>query len=131
MGKTIGVTLGIVFLLIGILGFIDNPLIGPEAIFQTNLAHNLVHLLTGALFLIFATREPATNALFMKVFGVIYLLVAVLGFATASEGGLILGLIDSNSADHWLHVVIGLAIFLIGLSLTRSSSHGMSPAHQM
>ena len=39
------------FVLPGILGFIPNPVLGPDSLFVTNTAHNLVHLITAVAFL--------------------------------------------------------------------------------
>jgi hypothetical protein len=43
--------LGSVFVLVGFLGFVPNPIVSPEGMFQTNAMHNLVNLLNGAAFL--------------------------------------------------------------------------------
>ena len=49
MAKTLALLFGVVFLLIGILGFV--PAVAPNEmllnIFHVNAAHNAVHLLTG------------------------------------------------------------------------------------
>jgi hypothetical protein len=49
--KTAAVVLGIVFLAVGILGFFPNPLLSPTGLFVVNTAHNLVHLISGAVLL--------------------------------------------------------------------------------
>jgi hypothetical protein len=45
--KTKSIAFGSVFVLVGILEFILNPIVSAEAIFKTNGMNNLVHLLTG------------------------------------------------------------------------------------
>ena len=64
MAKTLAVLFGIVFLLVGILGFVpavtkDEMLLG---IFHVNAAHNCVHLLSGVAALLWSRgiRTPAT-----------------------------------------------------------------------
>ena len=47
--------------------------------------------------------------MYLKVFGVVYALVALLGFMAGDEP--ILGLVANNMADNWLHVVF-TALFL-------------------
>jgi hypothetical protein len=35
---------GAMFVVVGLLGYVSNPLIGPDGLFMTNGAHNLTHL---------------------------------------------------------------------------------------
>ena len=49
-----------------------------------------------------------------KIFGVVYGLVAVLGFVVGD--GLLLGLNSNNMADTWLHVVISIVSLIIGFA---------------
>ena len=73
------------------IGFIPNPLLGPHGLFQTNTAHNLVHLLTGVGFTVVALAGPKASVVFMQAFGVIYLLTATAGkkaLGPAAERGL-------------------------------------------
>ena len=53
--KTICLAFGYVFVLVGIVGFIPNPIVSSDGIFETNAIHNLVHLLTGTAFLVGAS----------------------------------------------------------------------------
>jgi hypothetical protein len=59
----------------------------------------------------------------MHIFGAIYALLAVMGFAAVGDEGhsMLLGLVHINGADNWLHVF--LAIALIGSALAASRSH--------
>lgn len=110
MQKTILWVLGAVFTLVGVLGFISNPIVGASGLFQTNLLHDLVHLITGLVFLGIAFKAEDKAGLALKVFGIVYLVVAVLGFLMVPQGGALLGLIQTNMADHWLHLVLGVVI---------------------
>ena len=49
--RNICITFGSIFVLAGFLGFIPNPIVSSEGIFETNAMRNLVHLLTGSAFL--------------------------------------------------------------------------------
>jgi hypothetical protein len=113
--KTAALIIGIVFIVVGILGFIPNPLVSPTGIFAVNTAHNLVHLVSGIAILAGAYMAAIGAALTLKVFGVIYGLVAILGLFTGS--GMLLGLIHVNTADHWLHVVLAVVILAAGFML--------------
>jgi hypothetical protein len=112
--KTAALILGIVFLAVGILGFIPNPLISSTGIFAVNPAHNLVHLVSGAAILAGAYSNVGA-ALTLKIFGVIYALIALLGLMT--DGNMLLGIILMNHADHWLHVGLAIVILAAGFLL--------------
>ena len=47
--KTGALVLGVVFVLVGIAGFVPNPLVGPNGIFVTNAMHDYVHIGSGAV----------------------------------------------------------------------------------
>ncbi|CAN5738042.1 hypothetical protein BH11PAT2_BH11PAT2_00220 [soil metagenome] len=115
MAKKLAVLFGIVFVLVGVLGFIPNPLVGSAGLFQTDVLHNIVHVLIGVVLLIVAMSAPEKSSLWLKIFGVIYLLLAVLGFILNPGGGMLLGLVLMNTADHWLHVVLGVVLLIAGI----------------
>lgn len=107
---------GVVFVLIGLLGFV--PLFTTASddgnrlllgIFEVNAVHNLVHILSGVVALV-AASKAATSRLYFQVFGVVYALVTVLGFIMDP----VLGLIPVNNADNLLHVVIAAAALYLG-----------------
>jgi len=105
-------TLGAVFILIGVLGFI--PALTPNGnllgIFQVDAVHNVIHLLSGILAIAFAARGVHMAQLFSKIFGIVYGLVAVLGLTSSS----ILGLFSVNFADNILHIVLALVFLFLG-----------------
>ena len=97
-------------------GFIPNPLLGPHGLFQTNTAHNLVHLLTGVGFTVVALAGPKASVVFMQAFGVIYLLTGAFGFLATGLGGEshLLGLVHINALDNFLHLGLGAVIGAAG-----------------
>jgi hypothetical protein len=116
MAKTLAILFGIVFLLIGILGFVpgvtnNEMLLG---IFHVNAAHNVVHLLSGAVALWAGMTSLGAAKTYFKVFGIVYALVAVLGFVQGE--GMLLGLISNNVADTWLHVAIAAVSLIVGFA---------------
>ena len=121
MAKTLALVFGYVFLLVGILGFISNPIVGSTGLFHADLNHNLVHLISGIVFLVVAYTAPAKASMTLKVFGVVYLLVTALGFALAPNGPTLLGLIETNMADNYLHLALGVVILLAGIKTSNSS----------
>ena len=111
--------LGIGFVLPGVLGFLPNPVIGPDGLFVTNTAHNLVHLVTAALFFFVSTQSAVAARRFTRIFGVVYLLVGVLGFVVLAGGqeGMLLGVVHINQLDNFLHIGLGAVISLAGFAV--------------
>jgi hypothetical protein len=112
--KTAAIVLGVVFVLVGILGFIPNPLLSPNGLFVVNTAHNLVHLVSGLALLAGAYTEIGAS-LMLKIVGVVYAVVAVLGLVMG--GNTLLGMVAVNHADHWLHVALAVVILAAGFLL--------------
>lgn len=110
--KTAAMVLGIVFVIVGALGFVPNPIVGENGIFLTNRLHDWVHVASGIVLLLGA-YSPLGSAMTLRVVGVIYAIVAVLGFIMA---GPVFG-IAMNMADHWLHVVLAIVILFAGFGL--------------
>jgi hypothetical protein len=112
--KTAALVLGIVFLAVGILGFFPNPLLSPTGLFAVDTAHNLVHLISGVV-LLAGVYSALGASLALKIVGIVYALVAVLGFVTG--GPTLLGLVAVNALDHWLHVALAAVILAAGFLL--------------
>lgn len=114
MLKKIAMIYGIIFIVIGILGFI--PVFTPNGLllgmFMVNGLHNIIHLVTGVVAVWIGKKKPMASRPFFKVFGVIYAIVAILGFFYQENP--IFGLIANNPSDTWLHVVIALITLYLG-----------------
>ena len=117
MLKKIGLAFGVILLLAGLAGYV--PALTPDGkllgVFAVNGAHNIVHILTGVIALAIALASPANMSMFFKIFGVVYALVAVLGFFAGDQP--LLGIIAHNTADMWLHVLIAAATLWIGFGM--------------
>jgi hypothetical protein len=121
MAKTLAIIVGIILVVVGLLGFVANPLVGPGALFETNTMHDLVHLVLGAALLFVGLMAASQSALWLKIIGAVYLLVAVLGFIMPSP---LLGLIATNAADHWLHLLVGAILLAGGFMANKGGSMG-------
>jgi Domain of unknown function (DUF4383) len=123
--QTVAMLLGIVFLLVGILGFIpgittDAPgdFDGDESeaelfgIFQTSILHNIIHLLYGIAGLALARTWDGART-FLIGGGVIYLALWLLGIIGGADW------IPSNNADEWLHFALGVVMIGAGVLLSR------------
>ena len=131
MANRIATILGIGFLLVGIAGFVMPGVLGMHL----SLAHNLVHLVSGAVSLWLGLKgTPQAAKTFCIVFGAVYLLLGVAGFVaggdTAPSAGVphgndtrmlkvIPGQLEFGTMDHIVHVLLG-AIFLVGGLTTRT-----------
>ncbi len=121
---------GLVFLLVGILGFIPGlttnydqmRFAGHESearllgIFQVSILHNLVHLGFGVVGLAMARTVSLARA-FLIGGGVIYLVLwlygLVIDLASAAN------FVPVNVADNWLHFALGGAMIALGVVLPR------------
>ncbi|HEY4496845.1 MAG TPA: DUF4383 domain-containing protein [Candidatus Paceibacterota bacterium] len=104
---------GIVFIIIGFLGFIPgNKIVGPGSLFETDAMHNIVHLLSGVIAIAAVLSGEAMARNYLRIFGVVYVLVAILGFMGSSDS--ILGILVTNNADNWLHAVLAVVFLAVG-----------------
>jgi hypothetical protein len=108
--KMLLMVVGVVNLVAGVLGFFTDPVFGLLAV---NGAHNVIHLTTGVAALYAAMNEDY-RALIAKIFGVVYTLVAVLGFVLVPTEGDLLGLVRVNTADHFYHVLLAVVFLYVG-----------------
>ena len=116
MAKPMAILFGVIFLVVGILGFVpavtkDEMLLG---IFHVNAAHNAVHLLSGVVALICGMMGVGAARMYFRIFGLVYGAVAVMGFLNPGEHVMLLGLISNNTAVTYLHVAIAAVSLIIG-----------------
>jgi hypothetical protein len=131
MGLTLRNTtmvIGAVFLLVGILGFIPGvttnygamDFAGHESgamllgVFQVSILHNIVHLLFGVAGIAMARTDPMARW-FLLVGGVVYLLLWIYGLVIDMNAAAYF--VPFNSADNWLHLILGVAMIGLGLWL--------------
>jgi hypothetical protein len=119
MAKTVCKILGVVFLLVGVLGFAKADLLGAHL----SPAHNIVHLVSGVIALYFGFAGTLSGAkAFSLVFGVVYMALGILGMAmgTGADRMLMLGPLHFGQADHGIHILLGV-IFLAGGLFTKKA----------
>jgi Domain of unknown function (DUF4383) len=120
VNRLLGYVLGIVYLLVGVLGFVVTSGVGFASTqgktllgFELNPLHNVVHLLVGALLLAGATRGVAASRAVNTAVGGVYLLVGIIGLFILDSSANILAL---NSADNVLHLVSAVALLAVGVA---------------
>ena len=104
----------------GIIGFFynsdftSNKAVHDDAfgILSVNGWHNVVHIATGALGLLAAGYAARTYALGL---GAVYIVVAIWGFIIGS-GDSILSVVPVNTADNFLHLILGVLGITAGLA---------------
>ena len=129
LAQVYAMALGGVLVLVGIAGFLVEPSfgVGDSAqrgtliAFDINGWHNVVHLLSGIVGLAMA-GTAAKARLFSIGYGVVYVLVTILGFVVG-DGGLLLSIIPINTADNLLHLVIALTGVGVGLASPVAGPH--------
>ncbi len=124
--------LGIVFILVGILGFIpgitthygDLSFAGHDSgaklfgIFEVSILHNIVHVLFGIVGLLLArTAEGARG--FLIGGGIVYLVLWIYGLVIDQSGNA--NFVPVNTADTWLHFALGVTMVVLGFALTRGT----------
>ncbi len=103
--------LGVVLVLVGLLGFFSGDMV--LGMFGVNMLHTLVHLVSGVILLWAGFGSNGANAKKTNlVFGIVYLVVAILGFASVMA---FVDLLMLNAADNWLHLLIGVVTTAISL----------------
>ena len=133
--------LGIVFLLVGVMGFIPAFVTHPAGmdmhnvtvhanhgyllgIFPVNLLHNLVHILFGVWGLAaYATGFDASRV-YARGVAIIYALLALMGLIPTANMNTTFGLIPIHGNDVWLHALIAVAAAYFGWAVVREPRLG-------
>jgi hypothetical protein len=120
-----------VFAVVGVLGFVPGvttsysqmEFAGHESeaallgLFQVSVLHNVVHLLFAVAGFVLARSNKGAQA-FLVVGGAVYLLLWVYGLVIDMESAA--NFVPLNTADNWLHLVLGVGMVGAGLALGRT-----------
>ena len=124
--RTFALIFGIVFLAVGVLGFVPGmvqPSMGDHdvsmtqnygdllGLFPVNLLHNIVHVLFG-LWGILAYKSLAGARTYFRAVAIIYALLTVMGLVPALNTTM--GLIPIYGNDVWLHALLALVAAYFG-----------------
>ena len=124
---------GLVFLVVGALGFIPGITTdygslefashesGAElfGLFQVSILHNLVHLDYGLTGLMLAGTAAGAYS-YLLVGGAVYLVLWVYGLSVGHDSDA--NFVPLNTADDWLHFVLGIAMIGLALALGRRAT---------
>ncbi|HVF46684.1 MAG TPA: DUF4383 domain-containing protein [Pyrinomonadaceae bacterium] len=129
MVKTIATLLGVVFLLVGMLGFAMPGLLGAHL----TPAHNVVHLVSGAVSLYLGLKGSlSATRMFALAFGAVYLLLGIAGFLLGAQQthdghtnetllSVVPGVLHFGTMDNIIHLVFG-SLYLIGALTTKTGN---------
>jgi hypothetical protein len=121
---------GVVFLLVGVLGFIPGITSNYDTmgaaghgsmamllgVFQVSILHNIVHLLFGAAGIALSRTDSGARS-YLVGGGAIYLVLWIYGLVIDQSSSA--NFVPLNTADNWLHLVLGLGMIGAGLALSR------------
>lgn len=136
--RTFARIFGIVFLIVGIGGFIpgitqphDHPGLAIEAgsgmelgLFPVNVLHNLVHIAFGIWGLL-AARSLNGARLYAKSVAIVYGLLTVLGLIPATNTTF--GLVPIYGHDIWLHALLAAVAAYFGFVRQETDVRGAQP----
>lgn len=131
--QTAATVVAVAFLAVGVLGFIpgvttnyDTMMFGGHhseakllGLFQVSILHNLVHLLFGIVGLALARTAPGARN-YLIGGGIVYLVLWIYGLVIDQTSAA--NFVPLNTADNWLHFVLGVAMIGLGIALSRSLS---------
>jgi hypothetical protein len=129
--QVLATLIGATFILVGILGFIPGitthlygglDFAGHDSqakllhVFQVSWLHNIVHIAFGLVGLALA-RTWETARLFLIGGGVVYLVLWLYGLLISMDSSA--NFVPFNTADNWLHFVLGVGMIGLGFAFTR------------
>jgi len=139
--RIIALTLGIIYALLGIIGFFtpaENST-GVQAVlglFDSDTLHNIIHLFIGLLGIIAAFTQQSRT--YNQSFGVFFVILTILGLIPAlyfpagsygNDAGLFLGLFHLNVWDHILNIIAAAFAIVAGFFIAGSMTHPTTPSN--
>lgn len=128
--------LGAVYVVVGILGFLGDPIVAPGShadmpsasgdllgIFPINAIHNVVHLLIGGI-LLYGATEVGRAVMVARGVAITYAVVGLLGFVAPDT----FGLMPIGGNDIWLHLATAIALYGVTLLEDRDRDTSMRTA---
>jgi arginine exporter protein ArgO len=129
--QTVARLVGIVFLIVGIAGFIPGLTSNYDklgaagmssmamllGIFQVSVLHNIVHLLFGIVG-VAASRSAGASKRFLIIGGIVYAVLWLYGLVIDQSSSA--NFVPLNTADNWLHFVLAVGMILLGVLLPRA-----------
>ncbi|HYC51836.1 MAG TPA: DUF4383 domain-containing protein [Gemmatimonadaceae bacterium] len=118
MVKRVALIFGVIFLVIGVAGYLTDGGMDMGAdpapallfgLFPVNFLHNAVHVAFG-LWGIVASRSFAGSRNYARIGGMVYLVLTILAFVDPTA----FGFVPIGGHDIWLHAVLAAALLFFG-----------------
>lgn len=136
--QTAALAVGVVFLLVGILGFIPGITSNYDqlsfaghgsgalllGVFAVSVLHNLVHLAFGVAGLALARTASGARS-FLIGGGIVYAVLWIYGLLI--DHGSDANFVPVNDADNWLHLALAVGMIALGVLLGRTVAANRRP----
>lgn len=103
---------GVVLIVVGVVGFVPNPLVGTTGLVATDNVHNIIHVLTGALALGLVYGMAADIGMAAILFGALYAAVFVITLISPTLFGIFS--VAVNPIDHLIHIGVAVVSLALG-----------------
>ena len=137
--QTAALVVGAAFLLVGVLGFVPGitsnfselSFAGHHSgalllgVFQVSVLHNVVHLLFGVGGLVLSRSRAAAKS-YLVWGGAVYLVLWLYGLLVGHDTPA--NFVPLNSADNWLHLLLGLGMIALAVLLSRDTTPRRRPS---
>ncbi len=114
--KTFALVLGLVLLLVGILGFINNSLVGNEGYFGTNAYQDILHLIAGAFGVYVGTKGEGRG--YNLTLGWVGIALGALGLIPGVDT-MLANWLNINFSITILHLVLGVLFLVVAYGTSR------------
>ena len=126
--QIVAMIVSLVFVLVGLLGFVPGITTDFDSmtfaghhseaqlfgVFEVSVLHNLVHLLFGIVGFLMV-RTVSGSVTFLIIGGAIYFVLWLYGLIIDLDSAA--NFVPVNDADNWLHLLLGLAMVVLGVVL--------------
>ena len=121
MTQKIALVFGVVFIILGGLGFVPGVAAGGLLLgmFSLDVMHSVVYLISGVVAIVAGWHSDAYARLYFKVFGIVYAIFTVAGLL---QGDTILGLMATNIGDNLLDLVAAAIALWLGFGAAEEHS---------
>lgn len=137
-GRLASAGAGVVFLLIGVLGFVPGVTTGTDGmtfaghestaalfgVFAVSVLHNLVHVAFGVAGLVLAITARSAR-IFLVGGGLVYLALFAYGLVVDSSADIV----PVNAADNWLHLFIAAGLLALAFMVGTPRRPTNTPIH--
>ena len=141
-GRLASAGAGVVFLLVGVLGFMPGVTTGHDGmtfaghgstaelfgVFQVSVLHNLVHVASGVAGLALAT-SPRGARIFLVGGGLVYLALFAYGLVVDRAADSDVNVVPVNAADNWLHLFLAVGLLALAFMAGTPRRPTNTPIH--